>query len=50
MNDCDRAVIERYLTIVGEAREGAALYCGACHSRIIFHDGVWRLHDYDADA
>lgn len=44
MKDCCLAVIALYTKIRDFAgvREGAALYCVTCTSRLVLHDGVWR--------
>lgn len=41
MEDCCLSLIATYLRIVGGAREGAALYCKHCHSRMVYRSGVW---------
>jgi len=41
LSGCDRAVVEVYLKIVTQPKEGAALYCPICHHRITFTDGQW---------
>jgi hypothetical protein len=44
MTACCKAHIKKYEAIdASYPREGAALCCSECQSRLVYHDGVWRL-------
>ena len=40
---CEQELVARYLAIVGIAKDGAALFCRSCGSRVVYRDGRWQV-------
>jgi hypothetical protein len=45
MKVCDKKTITLYEIAVGDAREGAALFCKECHACLVYHDGTWEKEE-----
>jgi len=45
MKVCDKKTITLYEIEVGDAWEGAALFCTECHTCLVYHDGTWEKEE-----